>query len=1055
MRKLLNLMIMVIFATLSMSAQTGKVSGVVLSAGENDPVIGATVTVKGTLNAVATDADGRFVLSGIRQQDKELTVTCVGYKGTTVKIKPEMTIYLEVAQELMDEVIVVAFGKQKRESFTGSASVVNAEQISRQQVTSPIEALNGTVSGLNMLETNSFTSDPSITIRGIGSLNAGTAPLIVLDGLPYNGYWTDINPADIANITVLKDAASNALYGARGANGVILITSKSAERGRMKLNVNAKWGAISDGMVKYDIIDNPGQYYEAYYQAYRNYYMNERGQTSAQAHVSANNLLGSSYEDGGLGYMVYTVPQNQLLIGTNGRLNPNAVLGNRVAYKGDFYTLYPDDWTKSGLRTGFRQEYNMNLSGGSDRFTFLGSMGYLDEDGIAKGDDLSRFTARLKAEYTPFEFLRVGGTAGYNHTVTNVSGGVFSTLTGVGPIYPLYIRDGNGNILTDSNGLRYDYGQGDNAGIVRPVENGGNSIQEDVLNVSKNVSNAYNLQGYATFDFLKHFTLTVNGSTYITENRINSGTNPYYGFAENYGGGVGVYHYRTADTNFQQLLEYNQQINAHSIDVLLGHEYSRTEQTGVSAYRNKVAMFGQNIELPGAIVDSSMGSYVNYYNVEGYFLRALYDYDSRYFASASFRRDGSSNFHPDHRWGNFWSVGAAWIMTKEEWFPKTWWANMLKLKLSYGEQGNDGIGAYRYTNTYNIVNNNGEVATVFSSKGNENISWETVGSFNVGLEFELFNNRLRGGLEFYDRRTRDMLMWFTTPLSIGYTGYYDNVGDMKNIGLELELNADLVAVKNFTWNLGMNLTWEKNRVSYLPEAKKLKVVDGYGGYQSSYFFYGEGLPVNTWYFPKYAGLNENGQALYYITNEDGSLGTTTSYDVADDYLCGSALPKVFGGFTTNFKIFGFDLSAQFNYSIGGKKFDSTYQSLMSNPYGTLTGMQLHKDVLKGWSPENQTSDIPRFQYGDEYSASYSDRFLTNASYLTLKNITLGYTFPKSLTRKLAINNLRIYCQAENIYYWTKRKGFDPRMNPYYGNYNSSSGYAFPMRTISGGLSMEF
>ncbi|WP_303332379.1 TonB-dependent receptor plug domain-containing protein, partial [uncultured Muribaculum sp.] len=357
-----------------------------------------------------------------------------------------MTVHLAVKSEMMDEVMVVAFGKQKRESFTGSASVLSADAISKQQVTNPIEALDGLVTGLQMTQTNSFGSDPSILIRGIGSINASTAPLIVLDGLPYNGYWNDINPADIQNITVLKDAASNALYGARCANGVILITTKSAQRGETRVNITAKWGVNTDGRIQYDYIDNPGEYYAAHYTALRNYLVNVKKQNPGQAHINANRYIGESASEGhgGLGYMVYNVPAGEFLIGTNGQLNPNAVLGNRVAYQGRIYTLYPDNWLENGTRNGFRQEYNVNITGGNDRYTILGNFGYLKEDGLTYGNDFDRISARIKTDYQAYDFLRIGGNASYNHTVTNVQSAAFGT-TYTAPIYPLFIRDADGN----------------------------------------------------------------------------------------------------------------------------------------------------------------------------------------------------------------------------------------------------------------------------------------------------------------------------------------------------------------------------------------------------------------------------------------------------------------------------------------------------------------------------------------------------------------------------------------------------------------------------------
>lgn len=1067
---------LIITAVIGAYAQDTRVSGQVLSAGDDEPLMGATVKVKGTSIATATDANGRFTLTGLRPTDKQLEVTYIGYETSVESIRPDMVIYMNEAAQMMDEVIVLAFGKQKRESFTGSASVVTADALMRTQTTNPVEALNGNVAGLQMLETNTYDSDPSITIRGIGSINASTQPLIVLDGMPYTGYLNDINPADIASITVLKDAASNALYGARGANGVILITSKNAQRGTTKVTATAKWGSVTNGRVMFDTIDDPGQYYEAFYLAAKNYYRNTVGQGESQAHMSANNLLGASNNDGGLGYMVYNVPQGQTLIGTNGRLNPNATLGNRVVNNGEFYMLYPDNWVKNGLRNGLRQEYNVNLNGGNEQFGFYASLGYLDEEGIAYGSGVERTTARLKADYKAYPWLRVGTTASYNHLVSDRADGVFNIFTSVGSIYPLFVRDANGNILKDSNGPVYDYGDGVLTGIVRPVEISGNSIQDDLLNNETTVSNSFNITGYATIDLPKDFHFTFNGSSYLTESRGNYASNPYYGYGTTTGGYVSVYHSRNVDTNFQQLLSWTPKFGDHSLDILLGHEYSRNSYSYLYGSRWDVAMYNQNKELAGAITDGTMNSYTSNYNVEGYFLRAQYDYASKYFASASFRRDGSSRFHVAHRWGNFWSVGGAWIMTREDWFPKTPAVNMLKLKLSYGEQGNDGIGNFKYTDTYNITNANGEVAYVFANKGNKNITWETTGALNGGLEFELFNSRLNGGVEVYHRTTRNMLMQFSTPMSLGYTYYYDNVGDMANTGVEIELNSDVVRGSWLTWNVGLNFTWEHNEVTKLPEEKKLINHEGYDGFESGYTFYGEGLPVRSWLIRKYAGVSDDGRSMWYynkqvaVLDENGNamkdeqgnpitetvMDRTTDYGKADRYLCGTALPKIFGGFNTSLKFFGVDISAQFNYSIGGKKYDTTYASLMSNPMTAIKGSAIHKDVFKSWSEMNPTSNIPRFQYDEQYSTSFSDRFLYDASYISFKNLTIGYTLPNKVTRELWISKLRVYAQAENIYYWTKHKGFDPRMGALYANYSGSSeSYAFPKRVISGGFTLEF
>lgn len=1038
--------------TCSLGAQVPQLTGHVYDAADGEPIAGATVKIDGTKKITVTDVDGKFTFTNLSAKEKKVTITFVGYQPFTGELKPGMKVYLSTKTELMDELIVVAFGKQKRESFTGSATVVSAADIQKQQVNNPIEALNGRVPGMQMTETNSLASgsEPDITIRGIGSINAGTQPLIVLDGLPYSGYLNDINPDEIENMTVLKDAASNALYGARGANGVIMITTKSGSRGSTKVTINAKWGVNTDARVQYDYVDNPGEYYEVFYRGQMNNYMYKQGMPFQQAHILANNNFTNNSANNGLGYMVYNVPQNQFLIGENGKVNPNATLGNRVSYKGNIYTLYPDDWTKEGLRNGFRQEYNVSISGGNEKYTILASLGYINNKGLSYGSDMERTTARLKTTYNPYSFLKIGANAGYTHTESNSLGSVFGMLYTVAPIYPLYIRDANGNIMHDSHGKMYDYGYMD-VGLERPVEVEGNSIQDDLLDINNNSVNAFNMQGFATVDFLSNFHFTINGSIYLTENRMKETTNPYYGWNVGIGGSTGIGHYRTNNLNFQQLLNYNKNFGAHSVDLLLGHEYSRDTQTSLYGSRTKVANYEENTELSGAIITESNSSSTSLYNVEGWFFRGQYDYDSKYFANVSFRRDGSSNFHPDHRWGNFWSLGAAWILTKEDWFPKSPLVNMLKFKVSYGEQGNDKIGDFRYVDTYTIKNSNDQISLVFDEKGNPDITWEKVGNFNTGFEFEFFNNRLSGGIDYYYRKTRDMLMYFSAPYEMGYAGYYDNVGDMANQGIEVDLNGDVIRVPHFSWNIGMNLTWEHNRVTYLPDEKASYNYGGHKGYLDGDFYVGEGLPMYTWYVKRFAGVGPEGEALYYKTDKDGNKVTTASFDEAEYFVGGDALPDVFGGFSTTFKIFDFDISAQFNYSIGGLKWDSGYRSLMSASSPGSTGKGFHRDVLKGWTPENPDSNMPMWYYGDTNSYPFSDFFLTDASYLSLRNVTVGYTLPKNIAKKIKMSNLRVFASCENVAYWTKRKGFDPRM---YAT-DSSYGDWSPMRTIIGGIQIDF
>ncbi len=1023
----------------------------------DEPLVGAKVVERGyEKQGVLTDVQGNFTLK-THSRNATLIVTYMGFESTTVQARGgKATIRLQDNMTDLNELMVVAFGKQTRESFTGSAGVIKSEKIAERQVENALVAINGQVAGVQMVEGNGPGSEPTIRIRGIGSINASNSPLIILDGVPYNGYYSDINPADIESVTVQKEAAANALYGARGANGVIMITTKNAKRGKATISLDARWGANVDAKVDYDKITNTGQYYQAHYNALYNYYRNSQGQDAYTAWQNANSTLTATTDEGGLSYMTMSVPTGQSLIGQNGLLNPSAQSGYVVPGRdGAGYMLIADNWKKAAIRNGLRQEYNVNVNGGSETFDVLTSLGYLRNEGVAHNNYFERYTARLKMNYQARPWLRIGVNASYTHNESNGLNDAFAVVHDIAPIYPVYIRDAEGNLLYDNHGVRYDYGDGVVTGVARALYNNANCVQEDKETVYNNNSNAFGVSGYADVTFLKDFKFTLNASVNDTENRGVYTGYPYYGFYATTGGYSSIGHYRTYDFNSQQLLNWSHQYDKHNVSALLGHEYYRANQTGLDATKTKFYDYATNVEMPGLYNNTDINSYKSVYNVEGYFLRALYDYDSRYFVNASYRRDGSSTFATGYRWGDFWSLGAAWLMHKESFMKCTsGWLDMLKLKASYGQQGNDGIGSYRYTDSYAYSSAGGQMAYTFTSLGKEDITWETTGEANVGVEFELFKRRLTGSVEFYHRKTSDMLLWVYLPLSYGTSGYYDNVGDMVNYGWELTLNADLVRLKNVTWSLNMNLSHNHNEVTYLNDDNKARVMDGHAGFNSGNKFIGEGLPLYTYRMKKYAGVNpENGLSQWYVQHADGTLGTTTTWDEGSYFLCGDAQAKVFGGFGTNLSVHGFDFTANFVYSLGGKIYDSGYAGLMTCPYSGWTGFAYHKDVLSAWTTEHRDSDIPRWQYGDQTTASTSDRFLTSANYITLKNISLGYSFPKPILQKLHLTKLRAYVSADNIAYWTARKGLDPR-NTLSGGSASGAGYS-PIRTISGGVSVAF
>jgi TonB-linked SusC/RagA family outer membrane protein len=636
------------------------------------------------------------------------------------------------------------------------------------------------------------------------------------------------------------------------------------------------------------------------------------------------------------------------------------------------------------------------------------------------------------------------------------SGNIFAAATQVAPIYPLYVRDANGNIRTDDNGnTMYDYGDGMNAGLNRPVYGQSNAISSAILDTNEYNGNQFNGLGYIELRY-KDFKFTSNNSVGLNEMRQTNVTNPYYGQYSSSNGIVYKYHTRDLTYTFQQILNYSHLFNGkHNVNLTLVHENNWEKSTLL--YGSKSNMFDpNNTELTGAVIDRSASSYTGDYNNEGYIFRAQYDYIGKYFGSASFRRDGSSRFHPDHRWGNFWSVGGAWIISKEDFFHVDW-VDMLKFKASYGEQGNDRIGSYRYTNTYSIVNSNGTAAVQPSTMGNENITWEKGGNFNAGFEFNLFKNRLTGSIEGFYRKTTDMLSYFTLPSSFGFTGYYDNVGDMQNGGLELDLTANIIRTKDFNWDFNFNMTWYKNKITRIADDNKSVEIEGNGGYVSGSYFYGENNALYTFYMPKFAGVNpENGNALYYVdvTGDDGTVtrGTTETYADATYYLCGTALPSTYGGFGTSLEYKDFDFSINFAYQLGGQVYDSDYATYMTSPTGSSRGYALHQDLLNAWSETNMSSNIPRFQFNDEDNAKQSDRFLTNASYLSLQNINFGYSLPRSVMNKIKLSKIRFYFAAENVWLWSKRQGLNPQQSISGG---ASTAYYAPIRTLTGGINVTF
>lgn len=1053
-RKLLMFLACSLFGIGSMVAER-KVTGEVTDA-NGEPVIGATVVVTESANVgTITDVDGKFELN-VPSEGKTLTISFIGMEKKVVEVASKVKVTLVAAAEELDEVMVVAFGTTTKKSFTGSASVVKSDELTKRQSSNITNSLAGQVAGVQGMSSNGAPgSGSSIRIRGIGSMYASNAPLYVVDGIPYDGDISTISNSDIESVTVLKDAASNALYGARGANGVIMITTKRGKTKDAQITVDAKWGSNSRAIPTYNVMTDPGMYYETFYKAlYNSQYLAFKGDFAANEYANKN-LLDAA--NGGLGYQVYSLPAGQRLVGTNGKLNPNAQLG----YNNGSYYFTPDNWFKELFNyNNFRQEYTMNISGSNDKLTYFASATYLDDSGIIENSDFKRFTSRASVDYQAKKWLKVGTNMSYanysqrypgEQTSANSSGNLFFVSTYMAPIYPLYVRTADRNIMTDANGFTvYDYGDGRVNGAIRPFMSQSNPASAIALDKSKYNVDLFSGKWYATVEFYKGLKATANIGLNMNNTRYAATQNPYYGQFAAMGGSASVSTQRFLSLNQQYLLTYsNKFAGAHNVDVLVGYEAYRYKTQSLSGTKKK--LYTPDIaEVNNAILDPATSSSTGSYATMGILAQAKYDYDSRYFFSASYRRDATSVFAPEHRWGNFWSLGFAWDINNEG-FLDVDQINLLKLKVSYGAQGNDALGTlYAYTDQYSVSENNGEFATTLAYKGNRDLTWETSYNFNAGIDFSFFDDRLSGTIEGFRRRTKDMLYYKPVPSSLGYSSLPVNVGSLSNAGMDIELHGEVIKTKEISWKLYANLTYFKNKILALDDELN-------GEWISGSYFYKEGESMYNLYLRKYAGVDPlTGSALYYkdVTDANGNVVGQTTTDVwssATRYEMGDILPKVYGGFGTTLDLYGVDLSVAFTYQLGGKLLDNTYQSLMHSGYSSDAGKNWHVDILKAWTPENRYTNVPRLNSNDQYTTYSSDRWLTSSNYLSLQNITLGYSLPSKWVKKMKLEKFRIYAVADNVALASARKGLDPRQ----GYASSEASYYAPIRSISGGLTITF
>ena len=947
---------------------------------------------------------------------------------------------LEPDNEFIDETIVVAYGVQKKSSFVGAAEQISGEKLQNMSSSNISKSLEGAVAGL---QTSSSSGTPgssaNIIIRGLGSVSASQSPLLVVDGVPYEGSLNSIASNDIESITVLKDAAANSMYGARGSNGVIIITTKRGTSDRVSVTFDAKVGVNSRGVPAYDVITNPGDYYEMTWESIRNsvYY---GGQMSlGQANAYASGALIRDY----LRYNVYKgISDTELIDPTTGKLNPYA------------YDLkWTDNWNEDVFRNGVRQEYTVTASGGNDNTQAYLSISTLDDEGYVPSSGFNRISVRGKIDQTIGKYINVGLNLAYSNTTQNLynsseGSGSYSNLfyfgQNIAPIYPIYQYDlETGEKLYDNNGGDlYDWGEN------RPYGQLSNPYGQLMTSKNEVISDNISSRGYINIQILKDLKFTANVAYDVFLDKYDYYTTPVGGDAETVNGRGTQQTNRHSALNANQLLNYTPTFGDHSLNILLGHE-TKSDVSYVLSGQMTNFVDPNNSDFSNAVVYQNLTSNTSEYFLQGIFGRAEYNYANKYYLSASYRMDASSRFAPDKRWGDFWSVGASWNAKQENFLIGVGWLDALRIKASYGTQGNDNIGVTKvYEDLYTINRIDGEASIVKVFRAAPDVTWEKSDNFNAGFEARLFD-RLSINADFFIKETKDMIYYRPLSPSQGDPAtQLVNDMDMKNTGIEFEISADLIKTPNVLWTVSVNGTHYKNEITKLPSDQPQD------GYNSGTYWRELGGSLYDFYLPEFAGVDSStGEALYNVYTESGNkgelTGTTTSATNATNRATGkSAIPDIYGGFSTFLSVYGFDFSAAFAYQLGGWTLDSNYASLMG---GGTAGTNWHKDIYDRWTPQNTDSQIPRLDNGNLNANQTSTRFLTRASYLSLRNLTIGYTFPKRIAEKIAMQNLRIFLTGDNLWYISARKGLDVRQS-----FSGETGFTYSaLRTVSAGISLTF
>ena len=978
MKKLLLLLSAV--PMLSMSAYADQVvQGTVLSAEDGEPLIGATVMTPDSKIGTTTDIDGKFTLT-VPDGTKQLRFSYVGTDPINQSISPDMTVSLKETSTLK-EVVVTGYGTVSKQAFTGASSAVNGATIEKSSNINLVKGLEGNVTGFTY---NNSTSSPgtfgSVYVRGLGSLSSNSQPLYVVDGVPVastaEGMDSDgnnlfdpmaaYNPADIESVTVLKDAAATAIYGSRAANGVIVITTKRGASSKFKLDIDVRQGfsAMQHNNMKY-----------------------------ADA-KSTMNLFAR-------GYSRYT-----------------ELLGEPISFDeayAEMQGMYPDwdgkystDWMKLITRKGYFQDYNISFSGSTDKTNYYVSLGFLDSKGIVIGSSNKRYSGRVNLD-TSWKFFQAGINATYSYTLNNnfsqattgsMSSPIVAAVSSMTPMDRAYNPDG-----TYANIINYN-----------PL-----ALQDSkVGDLDQTVNQTFTANPWLQVNLPFGFYVKTNFGVNLIDQRgyqyWSAVTNPQ---GMDYNGLGQKYISRTSTLTWTNTIGWNKTFNdIHNFNVLLGQEMQRYEYNQDYYARNDFPFATDGVRDMAATGSSLDSGYAQEQSrLASYFVDARYALMNRYFFSASYRRDGSSVFGANHRWGNFWSVGAKWRLTEEDFLRPVTWLSNADLRVSYGTVGNQGLPSlYAARGFYNTGYNYNNLPGMLPYQiANDELTWETSRKFDVGFDFGIFN-RANLTFDFYNEDTADALYQVPISMTTGLTSVYKNVGKIRNTGIEVGLNGTVFTNEKVTVNAFANMSWNKNRI--------IKLADG--TVEGTYSILEEGHSYRQFYMPEYAGVNpENGKALYYL-NETGDEKTEVYSEAAKRYV-GSADPKVFGAFGVTARGWGFDLSVTFNYRAGNKVYNTGHAF---TGWGMSLMTPLQTVVDNSWTASNPNAMYPEYIYSDPYKTSqgnYSSRWLMDASYVRLSNISVGYTLPADLTRKALMEKVRFYVNLDNIATWTKKEfiGYNP------------------------------